>query len=293
MSEVINHDLLCVHCRYNLRGLTSDGDCPECGHPLADSLRGDRLCFADRRWLRRMAWGARLTFFGVLLSMFRVQIRVENLLDALLWTVLLIPAAVLVAGFVLVTSSDPRRAVAEPMLAPRRRARWLGAAVLLLAVASEFVVNRAVPTANPSSSWMIDGIVLLAAIWIWSLSDYGSELARRVPDPGLARQTRICGLGCAGCLFVMTCLGIAATWLLTPYSGGSGFSLNINGRQYESTLAADLIFVPLMIAATIFSIWTLILVFKYYNRIVDAWTLSQTTSAAPYPRQSPPQRASD
>jgi len=37
--KVLNH-LRCVQCKYNLRGLDVIGVCPECGRPVADSLRG-------------------------------------------------------------------------------------------------------------------------------------------------------------------------------------------------------------------------------------------------------------
>jgi hypothetical protein len=33
-------DILCAECRYNLRGLTSKHCCPECGHPVLESLKG-------------------------------------------------------------------------------------------------------------------------------------------------------------------------------------------------------------------------------------------------------------
>lgn len=35
---VIERDIRCRECRYNLRGLDSAGDCPECGHPIGLSL---------------------------------------------------------------------------------------------------------------------------------------------------------------------------------------------------------------------------------------------------------------
>ena len=50
-------DLLCNHCGYNLRGLLSEGRCPECGTEVARSLRGDLLVAADPAWLERLIRG--------------------------------------------------------------------------------------------------------------------------------------------------------------------------------------------------------------------------------------------
>jgi len=35
---MINRDLPCLKCQYNLRGLSPDGLCPECGHSIRDSI---------------------------------------------------------------------------------------------------------------------------------------------------------------------------------------------------------------------------------------------------------------
>jgi hypothetical protein len=35
---VLNHDLPCAQCAYNLRGLQRNQHCPECGYPIADSI---------------------------------------------------------------------------------------------------------------------------------------------------------------------------------------------------------------------------------------------------------------
>jgi uncharacterized repeat protein (TIGR04138 family) len=38
VSVLINCDLFCSECEYNLRGLRSDGICPECGHAIKATL---------------------------------------------------------------------------------------------------------------------------------------------------------------------------------------------------------------------------------------------------------------
>ncbi|MEZ6083758.1 MAG: hypothetical protein R3E58_07400 [Phycisphaerae bacterium] len=38
MAVEITDDLECIACGYNLRGLTAGGNCPECGHPIKQTL---------------------------------------------------------------------------------------------------------------------------------------------------------------------------------------------------------------------------------------------------------------
>ena len=39
-GKVVPH-LPCVGCEYNLRGVAMEGACPECGRPVADSVRDE------------------------------------------------------------------------------------------------------------------------------------------------------------------------------------------------------------------------------------------------------------
>lgn len=49
----INRDYYCIHCGYNLRTLSVAGLCPECGHPVNDSLQTDM----ELKWLHRVRRG--------------------------------------------------------------------------------------------------------------------------------------------------------------------------------------------------------------------------------------------
>lgn len=58
-------DALCMSCKYNLRGLSLDRKCPECGTPVFKSLRGYRMVFAGQRYLKELESGLRLVVLGL------------------------------------------------------------------------------------------------------------------------------------------------------------------------------------------------------------------------------------
>ncbi len=59
-------DARCMLCGYNLRGLSLDGRCPECGTLIVLSWGLSGLAFSDRGWLRRLRFGVGLTAVGQL-----------------------------------------------------------------------------------------------------------------------------------------------------------------------------------------------------------------------------------
>ena len=63
---VLRDDVACEACRYNLRGLSEGGPCPECGHAVGASLATLRVSRAlrgppDAAWARRIREGAWLS----------------------------------------------------------------------------------------------------------------------------------------------------------------------------------------------------------------------------------------
>ena len=68
----IPFDLPCVGCRYNLRALTADATCPECGTPITKTLDHGWLIFADPDWLRRLRSGFCWFLLTLLVGMFGI-----------------------------------------------------------------------------------------------------------------------------------------------------------------------------------------------------------------------------
>jgi len=54
----IDVDVTCLHCQYNLRAQPPAGHCPECGHPIPESLSSDHAVMMPPFWLGQVWRGA-------------------------------------------------------------------------------------------------------------------------------------------------------------------------------------------------------------------------------------------
>jgi hypothetical protein len=142
----IAEDKICIDCGYNLRGLRTDGRCPECGGEVAASLRGHELHYASLPWLRSVRRGFRMMKRAILLSLLAVVLGIvieegwEALhpgrsFPAVVSTIVfggMLGLTLLLAlyGFVLATGAEPRLAYRGEGWSFRRWARVLAASAL-------------------------------------------------------------------------------------------------------------------------------------------------------------------
>jgi len=69
MVEVDDATVRCLDCKYDLRGLPTDGKCPECGAEVLDSINALSLASAPSSWLARVRLGSGLLcLWGLLMG---------------------------------------------------------------------------------------------------------------------------------------------------------------------------------------------------------------------------------
>jgi predicted RNA-binding Zn-ribbon protein involved in translation (DUF1610 family) len=124
--ERIDRDRACIKCGYNLRGLMTDAQCPECGQAIGPTIEGRWLRYADQSWLRGVIRGIQIllvsgraatitimaTLILAVISLATVQvasdIRLEHVGDVLITTMrVLLAISVVGMGFGLWIASVP------------------------------------------------------------------------------------------------------------------------------------------------------------------------------------------
>lgn len=67
-------DLACRQCGYNLRTLSKEAKCPECGTSVEQSWRGEWLLYSDPAWLERIATGLKWLVSATLLWLLSIPV---------------------------------------------------------------------------------------------------------------------------------------------------------------------------------------------------------------------------
>jgi hypothetical protein len=105
-NGVIDTDLPCHHCGFNLRTHHLRDRCPECGTPVRNSIHGDNLCFADPDFLRSVIRGASVITWSALLLVVTCLLNTFTGLPILEYSSLFIVGLALYGVFLL-TTPDP------------------------------------------------------------------------------------------------------------------------------------------------------------------------------------------
>jgi hypothetical protein len=173
----VGFDLSCVRCGYNLRGLPRVQSCPECNCPIADSLRDDRLDFADARWVRNLARGARLLqvsfLFHLLAAVSYVLLSIGRLIPACFF---IIGLAVHAAGILLLTAREPRLGISAPRITRACRAASL---LFIAAGLAKMIVRSYVPYFT---------LPALLAVALFLTGFHTLTLAKRIPNDSHAAK---------------------------------------------------------------------------------------------------------
>ncbi|MBN1341987.1 MAG: hypothetical protein JXQ73_04865 [Phycisphaerae bacterium] len=214
-SGVIERNVSCVFCDYNLRGLPADGRCPECGRQIADSTKSDLLSLAHPRWVKRIRIGAAFMLVGLVLmallwgvTAFGYLLRFMSNFPPAFYGAISGPfrylgVGVFALGVWLLATPDPREVL-------DRRVGWVRmlcrSAIGLEMISFGWVYATqfsTFQTMDPESHYVVAWLLSILT-WVLLLMMpflYIGQLARRMPDNPLRRRSQVCAIAACSWLF--------------------------------------------------------------------------------------------
>ncbi|MFG0251970.1 MAG: hypothetical protein ACF8NJ_03755 [Phycisphaerales bacterium JB038] len=202
-------DVFCRQCGYNLRGLTPEGKCPECGTPIERSLRGNLLVYSSPEYLTKLHQGVFLILAAivaqiiltVLAIVLMAAVGLQGASTAGVQLVLNgLGIAVSVAswyGWWLFSSPDPAFVGLERGNAARRVVRvavMLIAALTIAQTGMSYAVNSGTAVSTLSLALLtLVGLLSLAAsaTMFFASMLYMRWLTPRIPDPKLFERSKM------------------------------------------------------------------------------------------------------
>lgn len=286
-NATVETDLPCRKCAYNLRGLASEGRCPECGSAIGLSLQGDLLRYSDPAWVRTLKRGVSTIILAIVIMVFVVIASIfvavarSASISTLTWVAGTIAAyACYLIGSWMLTTPDPS-GIGENEYGTARKIIRI---TLAIGVADSGIdLIPALINLQPSLRMMLQAAGILASICgvIGTVAQlqYLERLALRIPDVRLSSR--------AG--FLKTALPTAQGILILV----SIVSVLTNGGQSgPGMMAMGCIVALCALAYLVFGIIYLLLLEKLGKRFgVQAEIASQTwaritsAGASPHTRQ--------
>lgn len=198
-ARKVTERLNCIRCGANLQGRPSDGFCPNCAKPVAESLRGDFLVFSPPILVRRLADAVQIIqaaagFVGVLFALALGTMVVQAISTGLparavedafkmLVSFGIFSPVIALLGMLLLVQRDPWRESQVQLLARPRVTRL----ALRLSPLLVLTLAAAFHSARLMAVWLqLIWIVAPAVLCLRALE----RVMRRIPNLRLALATR-------------------------------------------------------------------------------------------------------
>jgi len=217
-NGIVNADVTCRGCSYNVRGLHQGGKCPECGTPVGLSIRGNLLRYSDPAWVDKLSRGVDLILWGLLAALLAsvagmvLVIAMGPRRGQILAHIIGVLASLI--GFIgawLLTTPDPGSSEQPQTVTAGKIVRF---ALVFAMVQNLLSIVSTGEKLQPFFSAMI-GILLIIAVLIGVIGEiarlyYFEKLATRIPDESLVIRARTIKWGYGISLAVAGIFGAAA-----------------------------------------------------------------------------------
>lgn len=279
VAAVVGDDAPCHSCGYNLRGMAREAKCPECGALVEATLRGELLWHSDPAWLDRLAFGATMKLWNILIMFvfgMGAAILASSNIGSLVVELLGLAGGCLGlwASF-LITTQEPRITLIEKTVSLRR---------VIRTCASVALVGSAMTLADETTGL---GFVLLILGTLMSLAGvvsafgeliYFRRFAPRIPDPALAKSThRLMWFFpiCLGITFVVGFIG----GIMSAAAGANAPGTVPGGVGFTALMGGVVCFGGIGLLVSL--VWYISLLSKYRREFRTAAAMSRAVLAQP------------
>lgn len=189
-SGVVVADLPCRKCAYNLRTLSINGRCPECGTAVGYSAQGDLLRFSDPTWVMSLHRGVLMILLGIGVIILGVILAIAIGFVGGPTVSAVLAALAGVGGYVLILIGTWQLTAPDPSGLGEDRygtSRKLIRVTLLIGLANQALELIDAAFALPESLTVVFGIVQVIAgiasvVGVFAQLQYIGKLAERIPD---------------------------------------------------------------------------------------------------------------
>jgi hypothetical protein len=257
-------EILCIKCAYNLRGMTLDGACPECGTAVGRSIKGDFLKFADPMWVSKLAKGMNWIIGAIIVSILMACVSFgikRNTGDDTIPSILELASGLIsIIGFWLLTSPDP--GVTEPSpVNTRNLTRYSMLFAYVLTVLLVMLSQEGIELLG-IALLILSGLLEVAAVFFCGFFAVG--LAKRIPNKSLATQSKIVMIGMAVMYFGTAALAVIILVQINTITN--------TGSIPSAMVAVGAGALAVGVIGLIFSVWTLLLIIAFRNKLTQAAT---------------------
>jgi len=219
--DLATDDVPCRNCGFNLRGLSEDGRCPECGAPIWNSVQEDLLVYSSKSYLTSLYRGVCCILIAALLNIALVIVSIvvgiaitvsiarggntggggamftttgtQSHFNAIIQTMSLPIALLSLYGWWLLSAPDPGQRIGDKGQTPRQVVRI---AVTILASTNVFSTTlQFVILANPSLGLIAGGMGIISAIagivLFFAAMLYLQWLGPRIPSETITNRARL------------------------------------------------------------------------------------------------------
>ena len=277
-TRQINAPIACRRCGYILKGLGSEGNCPECAAPIEYSLRENRLRFADPTWLHQITRGAAwlIAYVFITIAALIANIIASRILSPAGTEVISLGMGFLLAciwslAVFLFTARDPAVSVPESSKLNTSKLARIGA----IGALADSVIQLTFTFVNVSATpvqIIVAVLNLIVFVGLIAMFVHAHALARRIPDTRLMAQIKIVGWGLALPIALIAIFqgGIWLWAIITSWTGNQpgptpamAGALGIIGAVI---LPASCV---LGVALIVFYIWAIVMLFMMRSALAE------------------------